>query len=849
MWSKLTKLVEKKSSLVIAVVIFVTIIFSLFLPSVKFETNLEKFLPDTEVVESNRRVKEYFGESHEIHYIYVEKNEKEETILSIDSLKEQYNIVKKVNEIEGVNGSISVVDFLNTLLTEKNKNIENTDWKEIKSLIFREENTSEFADYYEDFMFLNFVLISKEPNWFPLFDDNPSAPIAKATLILVQIDGSLSSNERKEVSAKVRKTVEEIELKHVETKHTSASLMAYDVDKVSGETNILLGAAALFTIIAILIIAFRRFSYVFVPLLTLVIAAIWTLSTVILMGLTLTSIDVAVLPLIIGIGIDYSIHFARRYQEELRKGKSVIHSIGSSMKHIGTAIFLTSVTTAIAFSSNITSGVEVVRNFGIICAIGVIYAFILTITFHSAIRYLRDRNQRNPLIGDKKKIPFIDLAMAHASIAVDKRPKLVIGIVVIVTLAALYGAININTEFGVEALLPDNWSTMQASDAIRENFDGGSFSQTHILIEGDITSKNTLTSIDIMQKEISDDEFVVGADDNKPRFESILEIIDVAMVKNETYLKNQNENKLNLPSDIIKKDNQKTLGETFNFDPVDEEKTHWMPNTQCTNQDIKGLFYYLLNNNTISDKFTDQTYSEATKNVLNNTNGDYTASVIRVYVNATTTREARIMHKDFKEDISAANFENTNTSITGGTVLTITTVDSIQESLIDSTIIAIIIVTIILIFIYRNIWLGLISILPLFLAIIWILGTMYLLGISLNILTVMVTALTIGLGIDYAIHIVQRFREDVEKMDVDESISSTLEHTGSSLFISALTTICGFSVLVLAPITMTQHFGIITAISIAYSLIVAVFVLPIVLTIWAKRRRGRVPLIKVSRQN
>ena len=116
----------------------------------------------------------------------------------------------------------------------------------------------------------------------------------------------------------------------------------------------------------------------------------------------------------------------------------------------------------------------------------------MTITFHSAIRYLRDRNQRNPLIGDKKKIPFIDLAMAHASIAVDKRPKLVIGIVVIVTLAALYGAININTEFGVEALLPDNWSTMQASDAIRENFDGGSFSQTHILVEGDIASKNMM---------------------------------------------------------------------------------------------------------------------------------------------------------------------------------------------------------------------------------------------------------------------------------------------------------------------------------------------------------------------
>lgn len=846
MWSKIVRIVEKKSSLVIVIVLVITIIFSLFLPAVKFETNLEKFLPDTNVVKSNERVKKYFGTPPEIHYIYIEKKKNEKSVLSLPSLMEQKKIVNEVKKIEGVNGTISVVDFLDTLLSENNKDIGNTTWKEIKALIFGEGNSGEFTKYYSDFIFLNFVLISKDVYWGPtIHGQNPSAPIANATLLLVQIDGSLQSNERKEVSAKIRKTVENIELKHIDSKETSASLMAYDVDKVSGKTNIILGAGALLTIIIILAVAFKRLSYVFAPLLTLIIAGIWTLGTVMLLGITLTSIDVAVLPLILGIGIDDSIHLVRRYQEELRKGKSVAHSLGSSMKHIGTAIFLTSLTTAIAFSSNITSGVAVVRDFGLICAIGIVYAFILTITFHSAFRYLKDRNLRNPIIGDRKETPLIDLAMAHASRAVNKKPLYVMSAVIIITLLALYGAININTEFGVEALLPENWSTMQASEKIKGNFEGGSFSQTYILIEGDVANKDTLFSIDKVQNEMADDDFVVGTPD-MPRIESILKVIDTAMINNETHMKNKNKFESALE---IFNDNEKTLAEKYNFVAVDSDKKHWMPNKECTNEDIKGLFNYLLNNNTILDKFTNQTFGEKMKRVLNYTKEGYSATVIRVYVNATTTKEARKMLNDFKDDIKAGNFEDEKVEITGGTVLTITTVDSIQESLVYSTIIAIIIVTIILIVIYRNFVLGLLSILPLILTIFWILGTMYLLEISLNVLTVMITALTIGLGIDYAIHIVQRFKEDVEKMDVEDSISSTLEHTGSSLFISALTTICGFSVLVLAPITMTKHFGIITAITIAYSLIVAVLVLPIALTIWAKRKKERVPLIKVGRQN
>jgi len=161
----------------------------------------------------------------------------------------------------------------------------------------------------------------------------------------------------------------------------------------------------------------------------------------------------------------------------------------------------------------------------------------------------------------------------------------------------------------------------------------------------------------------------------------------------------------------------------------------------------------------------------------------------------------------------------------------------------------VILAALILIFIYKDVQLGIISIIPVGLNVTWILGSMALFtflnenvttaipAMSLNVLTVTVTSLSIGLGIDYAIHVVQRFRENLneEHLSVQEAIHSTLEHTGSALFISAVTTVAGFGVLIFAPMPLIKMFGIITAASIVFSLLSTTILLPILLVFWANR--------------
>ncbi len=131
-------------------------------------------------------------------------------------------------------------------------------------------------------------------------------------------------------------------------------------------------------------------------------------------------------------------------------------------------------------------------------------------------------------------------------------------------------------------------------------------------------------------------------------------------------------------------------------------------------------------------------------------------------------------------------------------------------------------------------------VLPILLVLIWVLGTMVLLGYSYNVVTALITALSIGIGVDYTIPITHRFLEELEyRNDLQEAVSATMRTTGGALIGSALTTALGFAVLILSPIPPMGQLGLLTAITVGYSLIAAIIVLPPMLVIWAAYHDSR----------
>ena len=132
--------------------------------------------------------------------------------------------------------------------------------------------------------------------------------------------------------------------------------------------------------------------------------------------------------------------------------------------------------------------------------------------------------------------------------------------------------------------------------------------------------------------------------------------------------------------------------------------------------------------------------------------------------------------------------------------------------------------------------LGILTIIPVLLVLTWILGTMVVIGYTLNVMTTLIGALTIGLGVTYAIHISHRFIEELEEHhSLEKAVNNTVKNTGFSLFGAAMTTVLSFGVLSQSILVPMQQFGTITALTILFSFLSSVWVLPSILVLWARQ--------------
>jgi hypothetical protein len=254
-----------------------------------------------------------------------------------------------------------------------------------------------------------------------------------------------------------------------------------------------------------------------------------------------------------------------------------------------------------------------------------------------------------------------------------------------------------------------------------------------------------------------------------------------------------------------------------------------------TDAEVNQLFDYLAEN---------EQYEIQVSQLLHKEGNKYTATIFRIYVDFHSSGKDMAalyeqLNEELQDDLSDYG-EGTSSIITGQLLITLSILKNMTESQILSTGICFILAAIMLTLIYRNPVLGLIAMIPVTISIVWVLGTMYFLGYTLNILTITVTSITIGVGIDYACYITERFRLVADQTgDVTKAVTETISRTGSAILIAALSSIFGFGVLAFAPIPPEQQFGIITAITLVYAFITSILVLPLVLARWANWRKKR----------
>jgi hypothetical protein len=147
----------------------------------------------------------------------------------------------------------------------------------------------------------------------------------------------------------------------------------------------------------------------------------------------------------------------------------------------------------------------------------------------------------------------------------------------------------------------------------------------------------------------------------------------------------------------------------------------------------------------------------------------------------------------------------------------------------------------------RRWFLGVITIAPVGLVVLWTYGLMFATGIPFGPVTATLAALAIGIGVPFTIHIARRFLGDRrEYHDADVAMRSTMRHTGGALAGSAFTTMAGFGVLITSSLVPFRQMGQVTVYAIGLALIAAVVVLPSMLTLWDRyhQKRGHEPAVE-----
>ena len=662
-------------------------------------------------------------------------------------------------------------------------------------------------DYSEKYFFIKpfFIENLKISSIIFLSPDYDKSYGPSTTLMMVQLNSTIQYTELGKISSEIQSNLIDLDNKqnYISTKATGTGIISNDINEVTMNANMIIMPSIFIIICLILLVMFKQFSYVILPLISLAISIIWLFGTMVLIGLTFNTMMVAIVPLLMGLGVDYSVHLFHEYKAELKKGKKPSQAIIASIKDVGMAMFLATLTTVIAFLSFLTSTIAPLHNFGILCALGIIYTFITAVTFQAAVRYLLDRKKTKLVPKNNNKIS-LDFYMEKFSDFVLKHWKKIIAISIFITIVMAFGATQIETTFDMYDFLPKGNESMELMIDITEYFPSSSESQEYILIEGNVATVATLKGISETYDNLKDDRYIAKSPNGEPKRKTVLSIIKNAI-----------------------KDNS-SIAIEFNLD------NEGIPQT---NQDVVKLYDYFYNN---------ADYMMEIQSVLHYNGKKYDATLIRVYTSISysdseeldTTKQSGILFDDLNKDMTS--YGEAEAIVTGPSSALFTIIGSMTESQILSTFISIMLAALVLIIVFKNPILGLIAVIPVGICSIWIIGAIYFLGYSLNIMTIMVTSLTIGIGIDYSIHATQRFRLTADRTgDVEKAVCKTVGHTGGALFIAAITTVSGFGLLILAPMPPEQQFGIITSLTVIFSYIASIVVLPPILMRWAKLRKKK----------
>lgn len=510
--------------------------------------------------------------------------------------------------------------------------------------------------------------------------------------------------------------------------------------------------------IAILLMAmFKRISGILLPLFIVILTLLSTIGSMSLAGAPITAMTQILPSLLLAVGVGASVHllaiFYKKYDEVKNKKIAIAYALG----HSGLAIFMTSLTTAASLASFSFSDIAPVANLGIFSALGVSYQLMLTLIFLPALIALLPIKARQHSIDEK---PMLLDRMVHGiGVFSITYPKLVVSVAAMIIIVSFSLAASMQFSHN-----PLHW--FAADNEVRVNTE---------IIDKELKGSITIEVVLDTQKEN-------GV--YQPEFLNTIEQVTKKIYgyKGENYFIG----KIVSINDVIKEIN-KALNEN-------RQSEYRIPQ----DKDLIAQEFLLFENSGSDDleEIVDSRFSKTRLSIK----APWVDSVEYVEL----MDELDLLLNDAFQGMATV-------SITGTLPILADTITKSIKSSIESYIIAFGVIVILMIILLGSVKFGLLSMFPNITPIMIGVALMVVLDMPLDMFTILIGAIAIGMVVDDTVHFMHNFnRYYSQTKDVDEAVLLTINSTGRAIFITSIVLSSGFLVFMFASMTNLYNFGLIT---------------------------------------
>ena len=557
---------------------------------------------------------------------------------------------------------------------------------------------------------------------------------------------------------------------------------------------IVFGIGVFIFIILTLWFIFRNFRWVVMPLLGCITSVIIMIGLLGLIGWKVTVISSNFIALMLILNMAMNIHLTVRFLQLKKENLEISNkeTVLIASKKMMLPILYTVLTTICAFLSLIFSGIKPIIDFGWMMTLGLIVSILITFLLLPSL--LSSFSSENEIKVKDTEKSYITTALGSVA---KKNSYLIFGTTFLIIVLSIFGISKLEVENSFINYFDKETEIYKGMKKIDEDLGG-------------TTPLNVILKFPVKKGENKeDDEFSEWEeegenDEDKSKYWFTRDKMD-KIIKVHDYL-----------------DSLPQIGKVLSFGSILRVAEDLNNNKELQSLEIAVLY----------SKIPEEIKSEIISPYIS-VDEDEARISVRIKDSLENLRRDELIKKINTELNTKLGFERDEYKLTGVLIL----FNNLLQSLFKSQILTLGIVMLGIFFmffiLFRNLTLSFIGVVPNFLAAFFILGIIGLMEIPLDMMTITIAAITIGIAVDNSIHYIFRFKEEFQKLnDYNETLDKCHSTVGIAILNTSITIVFGFSILVLSNFIPTIYFGVFTGIAMLLAMISVLTLLPKLLLIY-----------------